>query len=143
MATGHRGGGETATLTAMADQPTSPRRPADRIKTIAQAALNADVAVEQVGTLLEGVGETLAGLNTTIGGMDGTMKYFEETLVVFNSTLAKIDELAPRLAAVVTRMEAIVTRLERVVGVSEVITAPLAATESAVRGLIDAIKRGK
>ncbi len=72
-----------------------PRTGRDRIKTLAQAALNADVTVDQLDTILTQMSESLTDLNTTMSGMNGTLEYFEETLGVFNSTLTRIDELAP------------------------------------------------
>ena len=51
----------------MADKGDGHRRPAparQRIKTLTQAALNADVTVEQVDDLLTGLRETLTGLDT-------------------------------------------------------------------------------
>jgi hypothetical protein len=73
-------------------------------------------------------------------GMADTLKYFEETLVIFNNTLTRLDELTPRLASLVDRMEGVVSRLERIVGVGEAVVAPLAATESAVRGVLGALR---
>ena len=126
----------------MADK-TPPRTPGEKLRTLAQAALNADETVDQLDALMEGMGVSLANLDTTMTGMAGTLKYFEETLVVFNNTLTRLDDLTPRLVSVVDRMDAIVTRLERIVGAGEVVTAPLAATESAVRGVLGAFRRGQ
>jgi len=82
----------------MADKGGKPTRtgPA-RIRKLAQAALNADVTVEQVDTILEGLSETLVDLNNSTGNLDATLERFNETI---NS----INELAPRLIAVVDRM---------------------------------------
>ena len=112
----------------------------ERITTLAQAALNADLTVEQVGTVLTAMTEVMADLDKTISDLDGKMDYFEETLGVFNQTLARIDELAPRLNAVVDRMERIVERVERIVDIGEAAVAPLGATENAVRSLVKAIR---
>jgi hypothetical protein len=38
-------------------------------------------------------------------------------------------------------MEGIVGRVERIVGLGEVVMSPLAATESAVRGVVNAVRR--
>jgi ABC-type transporter Mla subunit MlaD len=106
----------------------------ERIQKLAQAALNADVTVDQVDAILEGLGETLVDLNNSTGNLDVTLERFNETI---NS----INELAPRLNAVVDRMEAIVGRVERIVGIGESVMSPLAATEQAVRGAVSAVRR--
>jgi ABC-type transporter Mla subunit MlaD len=72
-----------------------------RLKTLTQAALNADVTVEQVGALLGALGETLTDLDKSTSGLDATLERF-------NETISSIDELAPRLISVVERLEAIV-----------------------------------
>ncbi len=38
-------------------------------------------------------------------------------------------------------MEGIVDRIERIVGIGEAVMSPLAATESAVRGVVNAMRR--
>ena len=73
----------------MASRPAPAR---ERIRKLAQAALNADVTVEQVDTILEGLSETLVDLNKSTGNLDATLERFNETI---NS----INELAPRLIA--------------------------------------------
>ena len=141
MAPGQQRGEQAAGLTPVVDKTPTPRSSRERIKTLAQAALNADVTVDQLDTLLTGMSDTLTDLNKTMSGMEGTLEYFEQTLQVFNETLARIDELAPRLNAVVDRMEGIVGRVERIVGLSDVVMSPPAATESAVRGMVNAVRR--
>ena len=89
---------------------TTPRTPGEKLRTLAQAALNADETVDQVEELLGTMSESLTNLDTTMTGMAGTLKYFEDTLVVFNDTLNRLDELTPRLASVVDRMEGVVSR---------------------------------
>ena len=106
----------------------------ERIQKLAQAALNADVTVDQVDAILAGLGETLEDLNNSTGNLDATLERF-------NDTIGRINELAPRLNAVVDRLEGIVERVERIVGIGEAAVAPLAATESAVRGAINAVRR--
>ena len=76
-----------------------------RIQKLARVALNADVTVGQVDSVLSG-----------------------------STTRSRVDELAPRLISVVERLETIVDRVERLVGVGEVAGVLLAATETAVRG---------
>lgn len=105
----------------------------ERIQKLAQAALNADLTVDQVDTILAGLSETLVDLNNSTGNLD-------ETLERFNETINAINELAPRLTVMVERLEAIVDRVERIVGLGEAAVAPLTATESAVRGWVKAIR---
>ena len=78
--------------------------------------------------------ETLIDLNNSTGNLDAT-------LVRFNETINHINELAPRLNAMVDRLEAIVDRVERIVSLGEAAVAPLAATESAVRGVVNRVRR--
>ena len=44
----------------------------ERIQKLAQAALNADVTVDQVDAILAGLGETLEDLNNSTGNLDAT-----------------------------------------------------------------------
>ena len=124
-------------MTVMADKDgsrTGARTGRERIQKLAQAALNADVTVDQVDAVLAGLAETLEDLNNSTGNLDATLERF-------NDTISRINELAPRLNAVVDRLEGIVDRVERIVGIGEAAMAPLAATESAVRGAINAVRR--
>lgn len=105
-----------------------------RLKTLTQAALNADVTVEQVDALLTGLGQTLDDLDRSTTGLD-------TTLARFNETITRIDELAPRLIAVVERLEVIVDRVERIVGVGESVIAPLTVTENVVRGAVSVFRK--
>ena len=122
-------------MAVMADKGGRPVRTGpERIRKLAQAALNADVTVDQVDTILGSLGETLVDLNSSIGNLDVTMERFNETI---NS----INELAPRLIAVVDRMDGIVSRVERIVGIGESVMSPLAATEQAVRSAVTKVRR--
>jgi hypothetical protein len=122
-------------MAVMADKGGRPVRTGpERIRKLAQAALNADVTVDQVDTILAGLSETLVDLNSSIGNLDVTLERFNETI---NS----INELAPRLIAVVNRMEGIVSRAERIVGIGESVMSPLAATEQAVRSAVNKMRR--
>jgi ABC-type transporter Mla subunit MlaD len=112
----------------------TPRTGTERIRKLAQAALNADVTVDQVDTILEGLGETLIDLNNSTTTLDATLERF-------NDTINQINELAPRLIAMVDRLEGIVARVERIVDLGEAAVAPLAATESAVRGVVDRVRK--
>jgi len=124
-------------MTVMADKggkAGAPRTGTERIRKLAQAALNADVTVDQVDTILEGLGATLVDLNNSTGNLDATLERF-------NETINHINELAPRLIAVVDRMESIVSRVERIVGIGESVMSPLAATEQAVRGAVNKVRQ--
>ena len=123
-------------MTVMVDKggKPAPRTGTERIRKLAQAALNADVTVEQVDTILEGLSETLVDLNHSTGNLDATLERF-------NETINQINELAPRLFAMVDRLEAIVARVERIVDLGEAAVAPIAATESAVRGVVNRVRR--
>ena len=108
-------------MTVMADKggTSGARSGRERIQKLAQAALNADVTVDQVDAVLVGLGETLEDLNNSTGNLDATLERF-------NDTISRINELAPRLIAVVDRLEAIVERVEHIVGIGEAVMAPLA-----------------
>jgi hypothetical protein len=125
-----------AIMTGMVDKGgrSGPRSGRERIQKLAQAALNADLTVEQVDTLLVDLGETLIDLNKSTASLDATLERF-------NDTISRIDELAPRLTGMVERLEAIVDRVERIVGAGETAVAPLAATENAMRNLVRAIRQ--
>ncbi len=110
------------------------RPAARRIKTLTQAALNADATVEQVETLLIDLDRTVVKLNSSIGDLDVTLERF-------NSTITSIDELAPRLISMVERLENIVSRVEAMVDIGEAVASPLATAENAVRGVIEAVRR--
>jgi division protein CdvB (Snf7/Vps24/ESCRT-III family) len=106
----------------------------ERIQKLAQAALNADVTVEQVDTILAGLTDTLADLDNSTSKLDATLERF-------NETINQINALAPRLIAVVDRLEGIVARVERIVGIGESVMSPLTATEQAVRGAVNKVRR--
>jgi hypothetical protein len=125
----------------MADRTTPPPRTGrERLKSLAQAALNADVTVDQLDGILSGMGETLDDLNKTMSGMEGTLEYFEHTLGVFNKTLTRLDEVTPRLEAVIDQFESVVGRIERIVDIAEAMMAPLTVTENAMRGVFGLIR---
>jgi division protein CdvB (Snf7/Vps24/ESCRT-III family) len=106
----------------------------ERIRKLAQAALNADVTVDQVDAILVGLTETLTDLDNSTSKLDATLERF-------NDTINQINELAPRLIAVVDRLESIVSRVERIVGIGESVMSPLAATEHAVREAVNKVRR--
>jgi division protein CdvB (Snf7/Vps24/ESCRT-III family) len=106
----------------------------ERIQKLAQAALNADVTVDQVDAILAGLTETLIDLDNSTSKLDTTLERF-------NDTINQINELAPRLIAVVDRLESIVSRVERIVGIGESVMSPLTATEHAVREAVNKVRR--
>lgn len=99
-----------------------------RIRKLAQAALNADQTVGQVESLLADMGPLLAGLTTTTDSLD-------TTIATMDATLSKVDSTVEAMAGVVSRLEAVTSRVERVVLVMEVAIAPLGAVESAGRAI--------
>jgi hypothetical protein len=120
----------------MADKgDSSPRAGAgrQRLKTLTQAALNADMTVGQVETILVDLSNTLADL-------DRATEALEATMARFNDTIDKIEVLPPKMLMVVERMESIVGRVEVIVGVAETFVSPIAATENAVRGILTALR---
>lgn len=123
-------------MTVMADKTgrSGGRTGRERIQKLAQAALNADVTVDQVDAILAGLSETLIDLDNSTSSLDTTLERF-------NETINHINELAPRLNAVVDRMEGIVERVERIVGVGEAVMSPLTATEHAVRGAVNKMRK--
>jgi ABC-type transporter Mla subunit MlaD len=104
----------------------APRTGRGRIKTLAQAALNADLAVEQVETVLTNLATSLEALDKSTAGLD-------RSLVTFNDSLSNLNDTLGRL-------EGIVDRVERIVEIGEAAVAPLAATESAVRKVVKTIR---
>ena len=122
-------------MTVMADKGggrSGVRSGRERIQKLAQAALNADVTVDQVDAIL--VGLTLIDLDNSTSKLDTTLERF-------NETINQINALAPRLIAVVDRLEGIVSRVERIVGIGESVMSPLAATEHAVREAVNKVRR--
>ncbi|MGV0582528.1 ATPase [Mycobacteroides chelonae] len=87
----------------------------ERIQKLARAALNADVTVEQLDTVLTDMSAVLVDMNDTLG---------------------VIGELTPRMMLVVERMENVMTRIERIVGLAESVLTPVTVTESAVRSVL-------
>ncbi|BBY53792.1 ATPase [Mycobacterium koreense] len=106
-----------------------------RIKTLAQAAMNADVTVGQVD-------EVLSGLSGTIEGLDTSMVALNRTLDHLDRTLASLDEVTTSLGGVVDRLEAIAERVEYMLGLKDLrgaVGSPLAMAESAVRGAVNTV----
>ncbi|WP_286144044.1 ATPase [Mycobacterium sp. D16R24] len=95
--------------------PAASRTGRERIQKLARAALNADVTVEQLDTVLTDMSAVLIDMNDTLG---------------------VIGELTPRMMIVVERMENVMTRIERIVGLAESVLTPVTVTESAVRSVL-------
>ncbi|MYR06341.1 hypothetical protein GTV32_08430 [Gordonia sp. SID5947] len=112
-------------------------RPAERqrIKKLAQAALNADVTVDQVEAILTDLGDVLVDMNKTIGGLDGAIDTLDGTLSRLSGTLDQVDSTVVTMGDVVDRLERVVSRVEILVGIGEAALRPLGALESAGRGV--------
>jgi prefoldin subunit 5 len=104
----------------------APRTGRERIKTITQAALNADVTLEQVDTVLNNLISSLAALDNSVDKLDVSLETFNASLVTLNDTLGRFED--------------IVDRVERLVEIGEVALAPLAATETTVRSVVKTIR---
>lgn len=121
-------------MAAMADR--SERTPArERIKTLAQAAMNADLTVGQLD-------EVLDGLSGTISGLDDSMVSLNSTLDHLDTTLGRLDEVTTALGRVVDRLEAIAERVEYMLGLKDIrgaVATPLATAEAAMRGAVNTL----
>jgi ABC-type transporter Mla subunit MlaD len=124
----------------MADQSGRSRPPRQRIKTLTQAAMNADVTVNQLEDVLSGLGDTLTDLNESLSRLNGAVDRLDDGLDHFEATLSRIDELMKRLVNLVAPVEAIVERIDYMVSVGETVMSPLSMTEHAVRGAFNALR---
>lgn len=61
-------------MTVMADRSGRPAPVRRRMKTLTQAALNADKTVEQVEDVLDGLGKTMAELNSSLSQLNSTVE---------------------------------------------------------------------
>jgi ABC-type transporter Mla subunit MlaD len=109
----------------------------NRVRTLTQAALNADKTVEQVEDVLDGLGKTMIELNSSLSALNATVERLEGGLDHLEGTLRSLDDLAKRLITLVEPVEAIVKRIDYMVGVGETVMSPLSMTEHAVRGVVD------
>ena len=125
-------------ISAMADR--SGGRPRQRIKTLTQAAMNADVTVNQLEDVLGGLGDTLTDLNNSLTHLNTAVDRLNGGLDHFEATLGRIDDLMGRLVTVVTPIQAIVERIDYVVGVGETVMSPLSMTEHAVRNAFNSLR---
>lgn len=110
------------------EEKTRPRSPAERIRTLAQAAFNADETVDQMDHILDDLEQNLAGLNKAVGTMETSLDYFNQTLHRLNENLEQL--------------EGMMGRVMKLVDVAESAMSPVVATEAAVRGVFNVL-RGK
>ncbi|WP_421840225.1 ATPase [Mycobacterium sp.] len=127
-------------MTVMADKTvrTTPAR--SRMKTLTQAALNADKTVEQVEDVLEGLSTTMNELTSSLGQLNATIERLEGGLDHLEGTLASLDDLAKRLITLVAPVEAIAERIDYIGSLSETLMSPLSVTEHALRGVLDKLR---
>jgi ABC-type transporter Mla subunit MlaD len=128
----------------MADKGDGQRRSAparQRIRTLTQAALNADVTVSQVDDVLTGLRVTLGSLNHSIEGLDTSLEKLDVTLARLNDSISTLDKLTSPLVAMVVQVETLVERFERIAGIGETLMTPIAATEHALRGAVNAVRK--
>lgn len=109
------------------DEKPRPRSAAERIRTLAQAALTADETVDQMDHILDDLEVNLVGLNKAVGTMEDSLEYFNKTLHRLNDSLGQL--------------EGMMGRVMKLVDLAEAAMAPVAATESAVRGVLNVIRR--
>ncbi|CAJ1499209.1 ATPase [[Mycobacterium] kokjensenii] len=124
----------------MADRTPGTGTERKRLKTLAQAALNADVTVGQLEDVLGGLGNTMVELNSSLANLNATVERLGGGLDHLEETMAGLDDLARRLVTLIEPVEAIVNRIDYLVEVGETAMAPLTATENAVRGLFNAMR---
>jgi len=120
---------------------TGARSGRERIKTLAQAALNADVTVGQVDDVLTGLRETMTSLDSSIDTLDTSLANLDITLQRLNDTISQLDKLTAPLVAMVAQVGVLIERFERIAGIGEAMMSPLAATEQAVRGAVNKVRR--
>jgi ABC-type transporter Mla subunit MlaD len=127
-------------ISFMADKSAGSRPPRQRIKTLTQAAMNADVTVGQLEGLLGGLGDTLTDLNISLSNLNGAVDRLDGGLDHFEATLSRIDDLMKRLVTLVAPVEAIVERIDYMVSVGETVMSPLSVTEHAVRNVFNSLR---
>lgn len=110
-------------------------RERQRLRKLAQAAMNADQTVDQVEGILGDMGPVLQGLTGTMSELDGAIDNLEGTLERLNHSLDNVDTTVDRMASVVTRLERVVTQVEYLVTLGETAMRPLGVLESAGRGV--------
>jgi hypothetical protein len=127
-------------MDVMADRSSGTGTERNRLKTLAQAALNADVTVGQLEGVLTGLGDTMNELNSSLVGLNATVERLGGGLDHLEETMAGLDDLSRRLVALIEPVEAIVNRIDYLVEVGETAMSPLTATENAVRGMFNAMR---
>ena len=127
-------------MTVMADRTVRGGSERNRIKTLTQAALNADKTVEQVENVLDGLSSTMKELNSSLTRLNATVERMETGLDHLDGTLASLDDLAKRLIVLVEPAEAIVQRIDDMLKVGETMMSPLSATEHMLRGVVDRLR---
>lgn len=127
-------------MAVMADRSAGSGPERKRLRTLAQAALNADVTVGQVDDVLSGLSDTMSELNSSLVALNHTVERLGGGLDHLEETLAGLDDLARRLATLIEPVEAIVSRIDYIVGVGETVMSPLSITENAVRGVLNAVR---
>jgi ABC-type transporter Mla subunit MlaD len=127
-------------MSVMADKTVRPAPVRQRMKTLTQAALNADKTVEQVEDVLDGLSSTMKELNSSLAALNATVERLEGGLDHLEGTLKSLDDLAKRLIVLVAPVEAIVERIDYIVGLGETMVSPLSVTEHAVRGIVDRLR---
>lgn len=128
-------------MSLMADRTAGTGTERRRLKTLAQAALNADVTVGQLEDVLGGLGETMGELNKSLVGLNATVERLGDGLDHLEQTMSGLDDLAKRLVTLIEPVEAIVSRIDYIVSVGETAMSPLAVTENAMRGVFNTIWR--
>jgi ABC-type transporter Mla subunit MlaD len=124
----------------MADKSAGSRPPRQRIKTLTQAAMNADVTVNQLEDVLGGLGDSLTDLNKSLTHLNTAVDRLNSGLDHFEATLSRIDDLMGRLATLVAPVEAVVQRIDYMVSVGETVMSPLSVTEHAVRNVFNSLR---
>lgn len=124
----------------MADRTVRGGTPRQRIKTLTQAAMNADVTVGQLEDVLSSLGNTMTDLNNSLARLNNAVDRLDGGLDHFEATLGRIDDLMGRLVTLVAPVEAIVERIDYMVGVGETVMSPLSVTEHAVRNMVNALR---
>ena len=127
-------------ITVMADRTVRSGPERRRIKTLTQAALNADKTVEQVEDVLDSLSTTMVDLNGALAALNATVERLGGGLDHLEGTLLSLDDLAKRLITLVAPVEAIVQRIDYIVSVGETVMSPLSVTEHAFRGVIDRLR---
>jgi ABC-type transporter Mla subunit MlaD len=127
-------------MSGMADKSAGDRPARQRIKTLTQAAMNADVTVNQLEDILAGLGDTLNDLNSSLSNLNGAVDRLDAGLDHFEATLSRIDDLMKRLVTLVAPVEAIVERIDYMVGIGETVMSPLSVTEHAFRNVVNVVR---